>query len=125
YKGVVKELSGGDVNTTNNKMELKAVIRALEVLTKYDIPVRIHVDSSYVLNGITSWINGWRRNGWKDSKKQPIKNQELWQQLYSLKTKFKDIEFIKVKGHSTNEGNNRADELCNLEMDKMGSYNWK
>ncbi len=119
YRGVVKELSGSEVNTTNNKMELTAAIRALQILTKFDIPVRVHVDSAYVLNGITNWINGWLRNNWKDSKKQPVKNQELWQELYELKIKFKDIEFIKVKGHSTDAGNNRADELCNIEMDKF------
>ncbi|OOO00334.1 MAG: ribonuclease HI [Epulopiscium sp. Nele67-Bin004] len=119
YKNNIKELSGSDKNTTNNKMELTATIRALQQLKKHDIPVRVHVDSAYVLNGITKWIYGWIKNGWKDSKKAPVKNKELWQELYELKRQFKDIQFIKVKGHSDNEGNNRADELCNIEMDKL------
>ncbi len=119
YKNNIKELSGSDKNTTNNKMELTATIRALQQLKKNDIPVRVHVDSAYVLNGISSWIYGWIKNGWKDSKKAPVKNKELWMELYELKRQFKDIQFIKVKGHSDNEGNNRADELCNIEMDKL------
>ncbi len=119
YQGHIKELSGSDINTTNNKMELTAAIRALQAIKKRDIPIKVHVDSSYVLNGITSWIYGWRKNGYKDSKKQPVKNKELWEELYDLKQQFKYIEFIKVKGHSTNAGNNRADELCNIEMDKL------
>ncbi|OOB80568.1 MAG: ribonuclease HI [Epulopiscium sp. Nuni2H_MBin003] len=118
YKDNIKELSGFKINTTNNKMELTAAIEALRAIKKKDIPTKIHVDSEYVLNGITTWIYGWLKKDFKNSTKNPVKNQELWKELYRLKNEFDTIEFIKVKGHSTNEGNNRADELCNIEMDK-------
>ncbi|WP_029487919.1 ribonuclease H family protein [Candidatus Epulonipiscium viviparus] len=119
YKGIIKEISGGAINTTNNKMELTAAIVGLSSIKNKDVPTKVYLDSAYVLNGITNWIYGWRKNGFKDSKKQPVKNRELWEDLYNLKCKFKNIDFIKVKGHSSNAGNNRADELCNIEMDKL------
>ncbi|ONI43483.1 ribonuclease HI [Candidatus Epulonipiscioides gigas] len=119
YKGAIKELSDGAIDTTNNKMELTAAIVGLSAIKNKQTPTKVYLDSAYVLNGITNWIYGWLKNGFKDSKKQPVKNQELWQELYKLKCEFKNIEFIKVKGHSTNAGNNRADELCNMEMDKL------
>ncbi len=118
YNEHIKELSGREFDTTNNKMELTATIEALKAINKKNIPVRVHLDSAYVLNGITTWIYGWLKNGFKDSKKQPVKNQELWKELYFLKNEFDDIEFIKVKGHSDDVGNIRADKLCNIEMDK-------
>ena len=119
YKQHYREGSGGEINTTNNKMELKANIEALKCLKQFDIPVEVYVDSAYVLNGITSWIEGWKKKNWRKSDKKPVENKELWIELDNLKAKFKDIKWIKVKGHSGEDGNERADELCNLEMDKL------
>lgn len=119
HGGREKEIGGVARGTTNNKMELKAVIEALRTLKKRTTPVTIYLDSAYVLNGITNWIYGWIERGWMNSKKQPVENQELWKELYALRCEFDDIEFIKVKGHSDNEGNIRADKICNLLMNKI------
>lgn len=118
YGTYTKELYGGTVGTTNNIMELTACIEGLKALKRYDIPVEVLVDSAYVQNGITSWIYNWIRKDWVTSKKEPVENKELWQKLYKEKSKFNDIKFIKVKGHSDNEGNNRADALANKGMDE-------
>ena len=118
YKERVIELGGYELNTTNNQMELKAPIEALKVIKKKDAPIVIYFDSAYVLNGITSWIEGWKRNGWKNSSKKPVKNKELWVELDNLKSQFKNLEFVKVKGHSDNFGNIQADRICNEYMDK-------
>ena len=112
-----KELFGGERNTTNNKMELMGAIEGLRAIKNKDVPVDVYVDSAYVLNGITQWIFGWMKKGWVNSKKEPVANKELWQALYEEKKRFPDITFHKVKGHSTNEGNNKADELANRAMD--------
>lgn len=119
YKGQVKEFYGAERETTNNIQELKAAINALKQLKKTTIPVEIHVDSAYVLNGITSWISGWKAKGWVTKNKQPVKNVELWKELDELNQKFDSITWKKVKGHSDNAGNNRADELVNLAMDEL------
>ena len=119
YGEHTKEISGGSKKTTNNIMELMGCIEGLKAVKKKDIPVEVYVDSSYVLNGITCWIYGWKRNHWVLSNKEPVKNKELWIELDNLKSQFKDIKFIKVKGHSNCVGNNKADELCNKYMDKM------
>ena len=119
FAGREKELGGTARGTTNNKMELKATIEALKALKKRTTPVTVYLDSAYVLNGITNWIHGWIAKGWVNSKKQPVENQELWKELYALKREFADIEFIKVKGHSDNEGNIRADKICNVLMNKI------
>lgn len=122
FQGNKKEIKGATKDTTNNKMELLAVIKALETLKTTNIPVAVYSDSSYVVNGIggkTPWINGWIKRGWKNSKKQPVANRELWLRLYELKTKQYDIEFYQVKGHADNEGNNRADTLVNEAMDEL------
>ncbi|OON96363.1 MAG: ribonuclease HI [Epulopiscium sp. Nele67-Bin005] len=119
YNGHVKELSGTAKNTTNNKMELVAAIKSLQALKKYDMPIKVYVDSAYVQNGINNWIYGWIKKGWVDAKKNPVKNRELWEELFAERQKFSNIEFLKVKGHSDNAGNNRADELCNIAMDNM------
>lgn len=124
YKGRTRELSGAVRNTTNNKMELTAVIKALQSLKRTDIPVEVYVDSAYVLNGITSWIHGWIRNGWRTSKKQPVENRELWEELLAVKNTIANIQFIKVKGHSGDVGNERADTLVNMAMDELEDQIW-
>jgi len=117
YKDVKKEISGGNKNTTNNVMELTAVIEGLKML-KFPCEVKIYSDSAYVVNAfMQKWIYGWLKNGWKTSNKEDVKNKELWQELYEF-TKVHDIEFIKVKGHSDNEYNNRCDELARNAIDK-------
>ena len=111
YKDTKKEISGGKDNTTNNIMELTAVIEGLKLL-KFPCKVKLYSDSAYVVNAfVQKWIFGWLKNGWKNSSKEPVKNKELWQELYNL-TKIHDVEFIKVKGHADNEYNNRCDELA-------------
>lgn len=111
YKGNKKEISGGKENTTNNVMELTAVIEGLKLL-KFPCKVKLYSDSAYVVNAfIQKWIYGWIKNGWKNSSKEPVKNKELWKELYEL-TKTHEVEFVKVKGHADNEYNNRCDELA-------------
>ena len=111
YQGNKKEISGGKKNTTNNEMELTAVIEALKML-KFPCQVDLYSDSAYVVNAfLQNWIGNWVKNNWKTSSKEPIKNQELWKELYEL-TKTHQVKFIKVKGHSDNEFNNRCDELA-------------
>jgi len=111
YKGNKKEISGGKEDTTNNVMELTAVIEGLKLL-KFPCKVKLYSDSAYVVNAfVQKWIYGWLKNGWVNSNKEPVKNKELWQDLYDL-TKIHEVEFIKVKGHSDNEYNNRCDELA-------------
>lgn len=111
YKGVKKEISGGQKETTNNIMELTAVIQALR-LVKYPCNIKIYSDSAYVVNGfLQGWIYNWIKKGWKTADGSPVKNKELWEELYNF-TKVHKIEFIKVKGHSDNEFNNRCDELA-------------
>lgn len=106
-----KEISGGKQDTTNNVMELTAVIEGLKLL-KLPCKVKLYSDSAYVVNAFNQkWIYGWMKNGWKNASKEPVKNRELWQELYNL-TKLHEVEFIKVKGHSDNEYNNRCDELA-------------
>lgn len=106
-----KEISGGKKDTTNNVMELTAVIEALKLL-KRPCKVDLYSDSAYVVNAfLQNWILGWIKNGWKNSSKEEVKNKELWQELFSL-TKIHDVTFHKVKGHANNEYNNRCDELA-------------
>lgn len=115
----VKELKGGTKDTTNNIMELTATIEGLKAIKDKSATVKVYLDSAYTLNGITSWIKGWKDKGWKTVNKQPVKNQSLWMELDSVKSQFEDIEFIKVKGHADNEGNNHADRLANEAMDNL------
>jgi len=111
FKEKKKEISGGLPDTTNNIMEITAVIEGLKLL-KYPCKVSVYSDSAYVVNAFDKgWINNWIKNGWKTSGKDPVKNKELWQELYEL-TKIHDVKFVKVKGHSDNEFNNRCDELA-------------
>lgn len=121
YGNNKKELAGFQRNTTNNEMELKGAILALSSLTAYNIPVYLYTDSAYVCNCINNeWYKKWMENGWVTSSKKPVANRKLWIELIKLVEKFQAITFIKVKGHSDNEGNNRADELCNKKMDECG-----
>ena len=112
YGGVVKELHGGERVTTNNRMELLAAISALEALTR-PMPVELYTDSTYVLDGITKWLPGWERNGWKTAAKKPVKNVDLWQRLVAAMARH-EISWHWVKGHSGDPGNERADELARL-----------
>lgn len=111
--GIEKELFGGERETTNNRMELLAVINALEAL-KRPCHVILHADSQYVLKGITEWLAGWKANGWKTASKQPVKNVDLWQRLDALVAGAGHrIDWRWVKGHDGDPGNERADALAN------------
>ena len=111
YKDVRKEISGGKANTTNNIMEMTAVIEGLKLL-KFPCKVNLYSDSAYVVNAFNQgWIYNWIKKNWKTAGNEPVKNKELWQELYSL-TKTHEVTFIKVKGHRDNELNNRCDELA-------------
>ena len=111
YKETSKEISGYMADTTNNIMEITAVIEGLKML-KFKCQVEIYSDSAYVVNAFNNkWIYGWMKNNWINSSKEPVKNKELWQELYAL-VKQHEVKFIKVKGHSDNEYNNRCDELA-------------
>ena len=113
-----KELFGGELNTTNNRMELTAVIEGLAAL-KRPCKVLLYLDSQYVRKGITEWIRGWKAKGWVTASKQPVKNVELWQRLDKLVTEGgHQIEWRWVKGHSGDPGNERADMLANKGVDK-------
>lgn len=117
YDDQKKEISGGENNTTNNIMELTAAIKALECL-KFPCDVELYSDSAYLVNAFNQkWIDGWIKNNWKNSKKEEVKNRELWEILISL-NKIHKIKFIKVKGHSDNILNNRCDELARGEIQK-------
>ena len=109
-----KEIFGGEADTTNNRMELLAAISALEAL-KRKSAVSLHTDSNYVKNGITGWIHGWKKNGWKTADKKPVKNVELWQRLDAL-TQHYDVAWYWVKGHAGHVENERADELARQGM---------
>ena len=106
-----KELCGGEASTTNNRMELKAVIEALNSLTR-PCTVVVHTDSQYVQKGISEWIHGWKARGWKTAAKAPVKNVDLWQALDAAQARH-TIEWRWVKGHAGHEGNERADALAN------------
>ncbi|OYX71442.1 MAG: ribonuclease HI [Rhizobiales bacterium 32-66-11] len=105
-----KELSGGEAHTTNNRMELMAAISALEALKKPSA-VDLHTDSEYLRNGVTKWVAGWRRNGWRTADKKPVKNQDLWERLDAALGRH-EISWHWVKGHAGNELNERADQLA-------------
>ena len=117
YKGTEKDLCGAEADTTNNRMELTAAIKALESL-KRRCHVKLTTDSVYVKSGITEWMHRWKQKGWKTADKKPVKNIDLWQQL-DLVTLQHDIEWHWVKGHSGHRENDRADALANLAIDTM------
>ena len=112
-----REISGGEKLTTNNRMELTAAIRALEAL-KRPCRVVLHTDSVYVRDGITKWIHGWRRNGWRTADRKPVKNAELWQELLDAAAPHR-VEWHWVKGHSGHPENDRVDALACAEADAM------
>ena len=113
-----KEISGGKKDTTNNVMELTAVIEALKLL-KRPCKVDLYSDSAYVVNAfLQGWIYNWVKKGWKTSGKEPVKNKEIWQELYDL-TKIHKVNFIKIKGHSDNKYNNRCDELARKAIKEL------
>ena len=120
--GEARELSGGEVHTTNNKMELTAAINALAAVHNTvrfaGRPVTLYSDSQYVRNGITAWIHGWKKNGWKTAAKKPVLNQDLWQQLAALNAAL-NVEWRWVKGHAGVQYNERCDWLCQQEMAKF------
>ena len=116
--GSEKELFGGELGTTNNRMEMTAVIEALAAL-KRPCAVVLHLDSQYVLKGITEWLSGWKAKGWKTAAKQPVKNVDLWQRLDALvSTSGHTIDWRWVKGHAGDPGNERADALANKGVEK-------
>lgn len=118
YNGKQKEISGGEIETTNNRMELTAVIKGLEAL-KEKCKVVIHSDSAYVVNAINNnWLINWQLNGWKTSSKDEVLNRDLWEQLLELLS-IHSSTFVKVKGHSTNELNNLCDKLAVAEVQKL------
>ncbi|MEN9597038.1 MAG: Ribonuclease [Pseudomonadota bacterium] len=117
YKGTIKELHGGERDTTNNRMELMAAISSLEALKKPCV-VHLYTDSKYVLDGITKWLPNWKKAGWKTAAKKPVKNEDLWQRL-DLVIQTHTIDWRWVKGHSGNKGNERADALANLGVDSL------
>jgi len=109
-----KEITGGEFETTNNRMELTAAIEALKLLKRH-CKVYLHTDSTYVRDGITKWIEGWKARGWKTASKKPVKNEDLWRQLDTAAAKH-DIDWKWVKGHAGDPGNERADALANQGM---------
>jgi ribonuclease HI len=115
--GHEKEIWGGEGQTTNNRMELTAVIESLAAL-KAPSRVTLHLDSEYVRNGITSWIHNWKRRGWRTASNQPVKNVDLWQRLDAL-TRAHQIDWRWVRGHAGDEGNERADALANRGADEV------
>ena len=112
-----KELFGGEGLTTNNRMELTAVIESLALL-KRRTPVAVYTDSEYVKNGITNWIHGWKKRGWRTAENKPVKNIELWQQLDALVASHA-VEWHWVRGHNGDPGNERADALANRGVDSL------
>ncbi len=118
-EGQARQLSGGEHNTTNNRMELTAAINALTAIYNTprfkDMSVSVYIDSQYVKNGITSWINSWKKNGWKTSAKKPVLNQDLWQTLDKLVSQM-NVEWNWVKGHAGVKYNEVCDQLCQKEI---------
>ena len=106
-----KELSGGEEDTTNNRMEMMAVIKALEVLKGDGKSVELYTDSKYVMDGVNQWLEGWKAKGWKTASKKPVKNQDLWERIDSL-IQVHNVTFFWVKGHDGNPDNERVDKLA-------------
>ncbi|WP_027896064.1 ribonuclease HI [Zestomonas thermotolerans] len=119
YKGVEKELWGGEPETTNNRMELTAAIRGLAEL-KRPCQVRLVTDSEYVMRGITEWLPNWKKRGWKTAAKQPVKNADLWQQLDEQVSRHQ-VTWEWVRGHTGHHGNERADQLANRGVEEVRS----
>lgn len=117
YDGRKRELFGGERQTTNNRMELLAVIRALEALTR-PCQVRLHTDSQYVQKGISVWIHAWKKRNWRTADKKPVKNDDLWKELDQLAQRHQ-IEWLWVRGHSGHDGNEAADALANRGVESV------
>lgn len=118
WNGQEKELSGGEAHTTNNRMEMRAIIEGLKVL-KWSCHVKVHSDSALIINAFTKgWIQNWQKRGWKKSNKKPVENKELWQEMLEAARRHK-VSWIKVKGHSDNELNNRVDAIAVAESKKF------
>jgi ribonuclease HI len=117
YNGTHKELFGGEKETTNNRMELMAAIMGLESLTR-PCHVRLTSDSKYVLQGITEWIDGWKKKGWKNAARKPVKNADLWKRLDKAR-EMHEVEWEWVRGHTEHDGNEMADELANRGADTV------
>ncbi len=121
YKGNEKKLSGGEKNTTNNRMELTATIKALQQLkipSNKNMAVTLFTDSKYIIQGLKEWLPKWQKNNWQTANKKPVKNVDLWQKLVELNSIY-NIDWHWVKGHSGNKGNDIADTLANKAMDKL------
>lgn len=118
YGNIEKEISGAKVDTTNNIMELTAVVEALKTL-KEPCDVTIYSDSAYVVNAfVQNWVESWLKRGWKNSANEPVKNATIWKELLSLMN-YHNVKYVKVKGHSDNEYNNRCDKLARVAIDKV------
>ena len=118
YKNAEKVVSGAEIETTNNRMELTAVIKSLQALTEA-CEINLYSDSAYVINAINNeWLNSWENNGWKTADKKPVANQDLWQELLRL-INYHTINFIKVKGHADNVNNNRCDKIAREEIKNL------
>ena len=117
YKDHEKELCGGEPETTNNRMELMAAIKALEALNK-PCNIRLHTDSKYVLQGITEWLDNWKKRAWKTAANKPVKNEDLWRRLDAAIQRHR-IDWVWVKGHSGDAGNERADQLANQGIEQL------
>ena len=112
YQGRQKEMSGFEANTTNNRMELTAVIQGLSALKTNDITITVYTDSKYIVDAINQhWLDNWQNKNWRNAAKQPVANRDLWEQIIALNQKFKPT-YVWVKGHSTNEYNNRCDAMA-------------
>jgi len=118
YQGKERELLGAEAETTNNRMELMAVIRALESLKHNKYPVMLTTDSRYVMDGVTQWMSGWKKRGWKTAARQPVKNKDLWQRLDAVHQNHQ-VEWRWVKGHSGHLENERVDQLANDAIEQM------
>jgi ribonuclease HI len=118
WQGHRKEISGAVQDTTNNRMELMAAIRALQAVKGENKPVRLVTDSTYVRDGVTKWIHGWKKNGWKTAAKKPVKNADLWVELDEAAARH-NVSWDWVKGHSGDPENDRADELARLAIAQM------
>lgn len=120
YKSVEREISGGELETTNNRMELLAIIKGLKML-KEKCVVKVYSDSQYAVSAFNEgWLNNWIMAGWRTADKKPVKNEDLWKELVEL-THAHNVEFIKVKGHADNVKNNRCDELARGEISKLSA----
>jgi ribonuclease HI len=117
-----KEFSNVVHDTTNQKMELSSAILALNSIKDKSLPVSVIMDSQYVVSGVNEWSKNWIKNGWKNAKKKPVWNQDLWRWLLDLISKFDNVEFVKCEAHKDNDGNNQVDDLCNKVIENEISW---